>query len=188
MREDRPATAACSAEIIDAEKQSKVAAPLGAMLKKSLVLSNRVPVPVKRAGFSLQRVGRRNGQGCDGRKLVLACGFPLDIGMLSRRVSADDEEIATRLEPHVARAGRQDQTIAGMNTEFCAARAADEENCPASRNTKHLMGARMVMLIVEHPIAPRTLPAVLGEKRLELRRHIPVLGNGVAIDEHRQMF
>ena len=71
-----------------------------------------------------------------------------------RRVGADDEEVVGRGEALVARAGRQDGDVAGLQREDPTLLAAEADAALPRAMTEHLMDSGVIVHVVVDAVAP----------------------------------
>ena len=94
------------------------------------------------------------------------------IGALVRRIGADDEKIARRLEAEMAGAGRQQGDVPRRDRDLVAARAAEHETRLSRGEAQHLVRVGVIVVKGIDAVAPLRRPAVAPEQILECRRRI----------------
>jgi hypothetical protein len=140
-----------------------------------------------REPFAADRVLRREGDVRDRpARLVglLADAAAQVVALLTRRVGADDEEVARRRLALVAGAGGEDEDVARRDVQRVALRAAERERRAAGDDAQHLVGVAVEVVEGEHAVGPRAAPPVAREQRAA---GVGAAGRLVdaAVDEHR---
>lgn len=146
----------------------------------------RFPQLHKSAISPFNGIGPRQRHPFDGCKPCLTWISRTNVGMLTRWITAYNQEIVARAQPHMSGPRRQDQAVARTDFHLASGRSADQQARVPASNTQHFVGMCVIMLIRKHAVAPQSLPAVLPEAFLKLGRHVGMQGQCPAIDKHGQ--
>src|ERR1700738_3542407 len=111
------------------------------------------PKPGERAFCAVDRVGGGKGYVLHTIKGSSIGRRAADIPMFARWVGPDDEEVGAGLEFAVSGTGGQDCHVAGLDDEFVAALAAQDEAPPTARKTEDLVGRGVVVVEVVDAVA-----------------------------------
>lgn len=140
-------------------------------------------------GWSLcaeNRVEARQRHRVDRDTVIRRRGAAFDIGVLLRRITADNEEVGARLVAAVAGSRGKENDVAGCDLDFPATRPADEEARPAFSNPENLVSTAMVVVMGKDPVAPETEPTIGPEALFDPCGCIFGNVDRLAVDQHGQ--
>ena len=104
--------------------------------------------------------------------------------MLPFRISTNHLEVRGATEILVPRPGRKHQTVSRRHLQCLTAGTADQQGGATNSNPKHLMGAGMVVLIIEDTVYPDACPTIGCEATLEIS--CSTIGRKPPVKQHRK--